>query len=55
MKFFYDLLKAGRSREDREDYEVGGILADKLKLCRKKGFEPYNILCQVFYGGKTCL
>ena len=22
MKFFYDLLRAGRSREDRDDYEV---------------------------------
>ena len=23
MKFFYDLLRAGRTREDQEDFEVG--------------------------------
>jgi len=30
MKFFYDLLKAGRSREDREDYEARNHLVVTL-------------------------
>jgi len=30
MKFFYDLLKAGRSREDREDYEARSHLVISL-------------------------